>query len=1439
MSSWDEYKKKKKGDNKTSSNNSEMSSWQKYKQEKQNPKKEKEAPETVKLPTANKTNKENDISNIFENFGYGLSNGLISLQQQFERVTKKGINDRFSAGDKINSKLNLPTSQDMLKNMLGENSDKPITNIGKKIEKQKQTNTENIQKNIENSSNIVTKKLSEASSSIGEMAPGMLPGIGSIYFTGSAAGKYYDEAKQRGMSEKEAEKYSAIMGLAEGGAEALGGKITKSIGKNLIKGKSKEALKMFGLDILENFAEEAVMEPLSEATATVTAGKDKADWNNIGKRMLQSGVDGAIVATLMGGASAGIGSSVNIINKVAKGEKVTSNDINTAKNDLQNKMTDADVQEKIKEAEAIISSINGIESNNIVENKQETLYNNNESESGINGRIDEGTNLGGNIGESRLLEKREQKQVREQEYREWEKSIQPKQESNFTDEERQLKQEIEKTENKKIVFIESDNEKGYYAGSSLDNRDVIYINSEKAKNFGLKRTAYHESMESNIRFVDSTTQDIILSTITDIINDESFDAQKMEFWDKQEGAMPSDTAIAKDIICDRYAELRGEKLDYKNVLSDELNNRINMSIEYFNQELTDASSFNFPTLENKLTRHDVIQKYRQVAKENITNISEWKDKKSGLKYQLETMERNMYDIIPNKEEAKKMNATYFEPIHSSEAEKQKFINSYNDRIKEFKLNKYEAEAVQVLGEQKHNPSFDAKEAKEVLDNVKENIKKGKIDEQKVDKAIENFREIYDELFELENNILRQNGYKEKPYRKGYFPHFIDYVAETRTEKILDKLGFKIDKRPLPTDIAGITEQFVPGKTWNRSALERKTNKTDYNALKGFDTYIAQASDNIFHTENIQRLRGLENEIRYQYSEKGIQERIDNILNDESLYEDEKQDLIDSILEQANNPVPNLVTELRRYTNALANKKSEADRSIENKIGRPIYSTVNAIENRFAANAVGLNIGSALTNFIPITQAYSQVGTKNMTRAMIDTVKSYVTDDGFSNKSTFLTNRIKQSEKLYKTSIEKISDKSSFLFNAIDEVTSNIVVRSKYLENIAKGMNESEAMRDADSFARKVIGSRSKGSLPTIFEEKNPITKMFTQFQLEVNNQYRYMFKDLPRDLAEKGLTSIALAFFKMFVGAWLYNIISEKVIGRKAAFSPIDLVSSAYENITDNNKKTYDKVADIVTDIGEQTPFVGGFFGGGRVPVSGAIPNVANLTKAGIGLMTGEMDSKKASDTLKKEISKPLYYLLPPFGGGQLKKSIEGISTVANGGSFGIDSQGNETLQFPVENASTKDYVQAGIFGKYSLPIAREYQNRNFKSLTAKQTETYKETNLPYKEYLQYIDANLDTKREKLDYLNKQDWKDNQKWGIFTRDILSSTERKDGSSQLSDAEYIISTGFSKSKYINLYNKAYQNDISMPTEKEYKELRKEAITLEEYINDKIKKKNNKK
>ena len=91
------------------------------------------------------------------------------------------------------------------------------------------------------------------------------------------------------------------------------------------------------------------------------------------------------------------------------------------------------------------------------------------------------------------------------------------------------------------------------------------------------------------------------------------------------------------------------------------------------------------------------------------------------------------------------------------------------------------------------------------------------------------------------------------YRKDYFPHFDDPTDPF--VKAMKAMGFKVDNITLPTDIAGITHQFRPGKKWFGNFLRRTGNDTSYDALEGFERYIHGISDVIYHTNDIQRLRG--------------------------------------------------------------------------------------------------------------------------------------------------------------------------------------------------------------------------------------------------------------------------------------------------------------------------------------------------------------------------------------------------------------------------------------------------------------------------------------------------------------------------------------------------------------------------------------------------------
>lgn len=198
-------------------------------------------------------------------------------------------------------------------------------------------------------------------------------------------------------------------------------------------------------------------------------------------------------------------------------------------------------------------------------NNKETLYNNfNESESGLNGKIQRGRmellSRQYDTGVQQNSEQQQNRQYTRQEYEQWERRITPTEESNLTSEQKQIKNYVRRQHNKDVVFFDADKNTNYNAGASLIDKNKIYIDSKQAESFGINKVIYHEIAESDILHNREISNDIIQPAIEKIINDPNFEKQKKIFWDNQNTNMPSDYAIAKDVLCDRFAELKtGEK----------------------------------------------------------------------------------------------------------------------------------------------------------------------------------------------------------------------------------------------------------------------------------------------------------------------------------------------------------------------------------------------------------------------------------------------------------------------------------------------------------------------------------------------------------------------------------------------------------------------------------------------------------------------------------------------------------------------------------------------------------------------------------------------------------------------------------------------------------------------------------------------------------------
>ena len=728
------------------------------------------------------------------------------------------------------------------------------------------------------------------------------------------------------------------------------------------------------------------------------------------------------------------------------------------------------------------------------------------------------------------------------------------------------------------------------------------------------------------------------------------------------------------------------------------------------------------------------------AEEMADKIAEFAtDKKFAAAYSRETMERNSYDIFDkaHRAEAEQLNEAFFKPVHKDVADKTNYVNTLRERVAKLNLNQQESALVQMMLEGETGAAADYIAAKKIKVTSKL--------QERVANGVAEFRAIYDDMYNRICDSLIENGMWDSVpgYLKNYAPHFTLDKPDTALMRVRFALGLGKDSSlNLPTDLAGITDDFKPGKKWFGNLLHREGEITDYDAVAGFDRYVETASDVIFLTNSVQNLRALEDALRYRLSDEGTKAKINEIRNNPTLdglqrhqqieqAYDPNQDNVSKLYAQKKQGMGGYVSNLHEYINNLAGKKARADRGWEEMIGRQMYTVAKNIEGRVAANMIAMNPGSWITNFIPITQAGGEVSTANLIKAMRDTVKSAVKDDGFTDGSVFLTNR-EGTQFLDRTLTRKISDIAVMPMEAIDHFTSNVVTRAKYLQNIQNGMDVQEAFDNADTFAANLMADRSKGAQPTAFNSVNPVRKVFTMFQLEVNNQLSYLFKDLPR--AKQSVPKLAWAYTKVFTGAYLYNAVYHQLTGRDSAFDPISMIGDAFDldpleliaeafGLGDDDDKDKKKKSgvDIALDLGEniaeQIPFVGGLIGGGRVPLFSAVPDVGKLKSE----HENGYDPKRIALDAGKGLVNSAAYLLLPFGGGAVKKALEGAATVYAGGSYSLDKNGEKILQFPQYGQSPRDWAQAMLFGKSSLQGAQEWADDDYQSLNADETKAFDE----------------------------------------------------------------------------------------------------------------------
>lgn len=574
-------------------------------------------------------------------------------------------------------------------------------------------------------------------------------------------------------------------------------------------------------------------------------------------------------------------------------------------------------------------------------------------------------------------------------------------------------------------------------------------------------------------------------------------------------------------------------------------------------------------------------------------------------------------------------------------------------------------------------------------------------EEKAGKIVEAdkwFRTTYDTLLDEVNavraRIYPNNPDKLIPKRKDYYRHFTDLSDSFGGLKNLFESSSAIDP-----SLAGVSEYAKPKSKWLSFAQKRLGNRTEYDAVGGFIEY-AQA--------------------------QSYAKRIDPFIDQ---FRQLRQELVDATSDPktANyGKLNNFIEYLDDYANDLSGKTNPMDRALQKYIGRTPFKVLNWVNSRTKANMIVGNLSSAVAQFFNIPQAIAEAGPINSSKGLVRTLGQVMDDDGVISQSQFLKTRYSDPFNRFDKGLLNNSKKVAVWITQIgDSIGTRYAWNSLYEKAIAEGIES--PIKYADDMTRKMVAGRGIGEVPLL--QKAKVFQLVAPFQLEVANIWHVMNRWSGEKAANK--------FVTFFVASYVMNRMAEYVRGSDVSFDPINAGVEAFQTYQGEEDKKLGLLlaagrmaGEIVSNVplgstaASMYPEFGGEVLGKKLPTREKLFGEGDPTRFGTGPLA------------LKGIMNPQYMLLPPFGGKQLERTIDGVQTMNRG--YSESKTGK--VQFPIDQ-NPLNYARSATFGKYSTPEARQYFNNKESVLGDKQTETFK--NLPQdqaKEYYQRLMVKRDDK---------------------------------------------------------------------------------------------------
>jgi hypothetical protein len=550
-----------------------------------------------------------------------------------------------------------------------------------------------------------------------------------------------------------------------------------------------------------------------------------------------------------------------------------------------------------------------------------------------------------------------------------------------------------------------------------------------------------------------------------------------------------------------------------------------------------------------------------------------------------------------------------------------------------------------------------------LDDLKKDFPNKWEDIVKADKW---FRESYDNLIDIVNEsrlkIYPNNPEKIVPKRNDYYRHFKDMEGIAGLKNLFETPS------QISPGLSGLSEFVKPNSKFAGFMQKRGLGSFRDDAVGGFLDYIPSASYSTKIDPQIEVFRSLA---------KALADVTDETRN-----------------------VNGLIEYLQDYANGLAGKTNPADRWVQKLVGRRTMGVVRWINNRVKTNTILGNAGSLLAqlgnvpNGIAATKQHALKGAGETMASIVNR------KDALVNQSPFLKERYFNTREFDTRWFEQPKKLASWAIETADRIGTEFMWNSAVAQGRAK--NVADPIAYADDLTRKLVAGRGVGEQPLI--QGSTTYQVLAPFTLEVMNAWRVMGDFVKK----KDITAIAT----LFVGSYMFNKIAEEVRGSGVVFDPIDaMVDATEEGLSPierggrlvgevlSNVPLGDKIAGLYPEYGEN--FLGLEKVFGDLPTREMVFGENDPTRFGGGL------------TVSKGIQDPVYKLIPPLGGGQIKKTMEGVRSLVNGG---YEKDGK--LRFPIERTPT-EIGKAIAFGPNATSAGQDYYDNERRPLSEGQTEAY------------------------------------------------------------------------------------------------------------------------